>query len=155
MKALVARSCPTLCDPMDCSPPDSSVHGILQARILEWVVVCFSRDLPDPGIEPWSPALQVDSSPSEPSGKPETRRMPSYLLISHGSWYECWGRGIKRDGQGNPRKLACMETIKHSDTKEITDAYKILNAFLQWPFSHQKNIPNNPLWLASVQINVG
>ena len=34
---LVAQSCPTLCNPMDCSPPSSSVHGILQARILEWV----------------------------------------------------------------------------------------------------------------------
>ena len=35
--------CPTLCDPMDCSPPDSSVHGILQARILEWVAMASSR----------------------------------------------------------------------------------------------------------------
>ena len=40
---LVAQSCPTLCDPMDCSPPGSSVHGILQARILEWVAISFSR----------------------------------------------------------------------------------------------------------------
>ena len=40
---LVAQSCPTLCDPMDYSPPDSSVHGILQARILEWAAVSFSR----------------------------------------------------------------------------------------------------------------
>ena len=39
----VAQSCPTLCDPMDCSPPCSSVHGILQARILEWVAISFSR----------------------------------------------------------------------------------------------------------------
>ena len=39
----VAQSCPTLCDPMDCSLPGSSVHGILQARILEWVAVSFSR----------------------------------------------------------------------------------------------------------------
>ena len=39
---LVASPCPTLCDPMDCSPPTSSVHGILQARILEWVAVPFS-----------------------------------------------------------------------------------------------------------------
>ena len=39
----VARSCPTLCDPLDSSPPGSSVHGILQARILEWVTVPFSR----------------------------------------------------------------------------------------------------------------
>ena len=39
----VAQSCPALCDPMDCSPPGSSVHGILQARILEWVAISFSR----------------------------------------------------------------------------------------------------------------
>ena len=50
--SLVTKSWPILCDPMDCSPPGSSVHGILQARILEWVAIFFSRDLPDPGIEP-------------------------------------------------------------------------------------------------------
>ena len=66
-------SCFSLCNPMDCSPPDSSVHGILQARILEWVTIPISRggDLPDPGIEPRSPALQADSLPSEPPGKLE------------------------------------------------------------------------------------
>ena len=37
------KSCPTLCDPMDCSVPGSSVHGICQARILEWVAISFSR----------------------------------------------------------------------------------------------------------------
>ena len=46
-----------LCNPMDCSPPSSSVHGILQARKLEWAAIPFSKDLPDPGIEPESPAL--------------------------------------------------------------------------------------------------
>ena len=40
---LVAQSCPTLWDPMDCNPPGSSLHGILQARILEWVAIPFSR----------------------------------------------------------------------------------------------------------------
>ena len=39
----VAQLCPTLCDPMDCSPPGSSIHGILQARVLEWVAISFSR----------------------------------------------------------------------------------------------------------------
>ena len=39
----VAQSCPTLCDPMDCSLPGFSVHGILQARILEWITISFSR----------------------------------------------------------------------------------------------------------------
>ena len=42
-KVLVTQSCPTLCDPMDCSPPGSSVHGILQARILERVAISFYR----------------------------------------------------------------------------------------------------------------
>ena len=45
---LVAKSCPTLWDPMDCSPQGSFVHGISQARILEWVATCFSRGLPSP-----------------------------------------------------------------------------------------------------------
>ena len=44
-KVLVCQSCPTLCDPMDCSPPGSFVHGILQARMLEWVAMPFSRRL--------------------------------------------------------------------------------------------------------------
>ena len=42
--ALIAQSCPTLCDPMDCSQPGSSVHGLSQARVLEWGAIAFSRD---------------------------------------------------------------------------------------------------------------
>ena len=44
VKVLVVQTCPTLWDPMDCSPPSSSVHGILQIRILEWVAIPFSRE---------------------------------------------------------------------------------------------------------------
>ena len=40
---LVSQSCPPICDPMDCSPPVSSAHGILQARVLEWVDIPFSN----------------------------------------------------------------------------------------------------------------
>ena len=54
-KVLVTQSCLTLYDPMDCSPPDSCAHGILQAGVLEWVVIPFSRGFPNPGIEPGSP----------------------------------------------------------------------------------------------------
>ena len=43
VSVLVAQSCPTLCESMDCSPSGSTVHGILQARVLEWVAVLFSR----------------------------------------------------------------------------------------------------------------
>ena len=70
VKVLVDQLCLTLCDPLDCILLSSSVHRILQARILEWVAIPFSRDLPDPGVEPRSPALQADSLPSEPLGKP-------------------------------------------------------------------------------------
>ena len=56
----VAQSCLTLCNPMDCSLSGSSIHGIFQGRVLEWIAISFSRDLPNPGIEPGSPALQVD-----------------------------------------------------------------------------------------------
>ena len=71
--ALVAQSCLTLCNPMNCSLPGSSVHGILKARILEWLPFSPPGDLPNPEIEPLSPvssALQADSLPTEPPGKP-------------------------------------------------------------------------------------
>ena len=61
---LVTQSCLTFCDPMACSLPGSPVHGILQARILEWVAISFN--LPDPVIETGSPALQANYLLSEP-----------------------------------------------------------------------------------------
>ena len=78
VKVLVCQLRQTLCNSMDCSLPGSSVHGILQSRILEfplqysgnWVPISFSpRDLLNPRIEPRSAALQVDSLSSEPQGK--------------------------------------------------------------------------------------
>ena len=67
----LAQSCLTLCDPLDCSQQDSSVHSISQARILESGLPFPSPgDLSNPGIEPRSPALQAYSLPSEPPGKP-------------------------------------------------------------------------------------
>ena len=65
---LVTQLCPTLCETTDCSPPGSTIHGILQARILECIAISFSRDLSDPGLKPGSPALQADSLLSEPPG---------------------------------------------------------------------------------------
>ena len=53
----VTQSCPTLCDPMDCNPPDASVHGIFQARYWSGLPFPSPGDLPNPGIEPGSPAL--------------------------------------------------------------------------------------------------
>ena len=68
----IAWSYLTLCDPLDCSPPGSSVHGILLARILEWVACPTPEDLSHPGIKPkslWSPASAGEFFTSVPSGK--------------------------------------------------------------------------------------
>ena len=67
MKVKVAESCTTFCDPMD-----YTFHGILQARILEWVAFPFSRRSSQPRDRTlWSLTLQVDSLPTEPQGKPK------------------------------------------------------------------------------------
>ena len=65
----VTQSCPTLCD-----PTDETVHGILQARILQWVPFPFSRRSSQPRNQPGSPALKVGSLPAEPQGKPKVSR---------------------------------------------------------------------------------
>ena len=66
-----AQSCWTLWDPVDCSPQGSSVHGILQARILKSVAMPISRGIfPTQGWNPGSPALQAHTLPAEPPGKP-------------------------------------------------------------------------------------
>ena len=64
-----AQSCPTLCNPMDCSLPGSSVHGIFKLRILEWVALPSPVDLPNPGIKPMTPALEDRFFTLMPSGK--------------------------------------------------------------------------------------
>ena len=70
---LVTQSCLTLCDHMDYSLLGPSVHRILQARILEWIAIPFFRGSSQPRIESQSPALQADSLPSEPPGKPNSQ----------------------------------------------------------------------------------
>ena len=74
-KVLVTQLCLTLCDHMDYNPPGSSILGILQAGILEWVPTPFSKGLPNPEIEPGSPTLELDALPSEPLGKPFVHSM--------------------------------------------------------------------------------
>ena len=80
---MVTQSCPTLCSPMDCSPPNSSVRGVFQARILEWVVISSTRGSSDSGIKsasPVSPAFLADSLPKEPSGKPNELLLSVYCI---------------------------------------------------------------------------
>ena len=66
---------------MDHSPPGSSVHEILQARIPEWVAMPPPGDIPSPGIEPGSPALQADSLPAKPQGKPKNVGVGNLSLL--------------------------------------------------------------------------
>ena len=73
---LVTKSCLTPCDPMDCSSPGSSVPGVSQARILEWVAMPSSRDLFNPGLLHW----HMDSILLA------TRGAQSHLLILKPSW---------------------------------------------------------------------
>ena len=101
----VAQSCPTLSDPMDCTLPGSSVHGIFQARVLKWAAISFSRGTSrprdqtqvscivgrrftvwatreaQPETKSTSSTLQVDSLPFEPPGKPKNTGVGSLFLI--------------------------------------------------------------------------
>ena len=74
-----SESCSVMLDPLQphgifWTILDQPVHGILQARILEWVALPAPGDLPNPGVEPWSPVLQADSLPTELSGKSISRQ---------------------------------------------------------------------------------
>ena len=114
MHAQLLQSCSTLCDPMDCSPPGSSVLGILQARTLEWVSMPSSGDLCHPWIEPASPALQADSLLLSPPGKPQikqhrvthgmkTQILPfgSHTMLLFGSTL-CWRERVASSGDVQP-----------------------------------------------------
>ena len=93
----VAQSCPTLCNHMDCSLPGSSIYGIFQARILEWIAISFSRGSSQPRDRtPY--CRQTDALPSELPGKPPGR-----------SWESGRGMGIKRPLQRAQRsqRLVC------------------------------------------------
>ena len=85
------KYCLTLSNAMNCGLPGSSVHGILQARILEWVAISFPGDLPDPGIEPTSPALAGRFFTTEPAGRPHN---DAYMSL--------YKKSIKCTTQRNP-----------------------------------------------------
>ena len=75
-KVKVSQLCLTLCDPMD-----YTVHGNLQAKILEWVSFPSPGDLPNPGIEPRAPTLQADSLPAESQEEPKNTGVGSLSIL--------------------------------------------------------------------------
>ena len=125
----VAQSCPTLCDPMV-----YIVHGILQARILEWVAFPFSRGSSQPRDRTQVSALQADSLPAEPPGKPREprgqrkisswQRIPSSVPISlhPGQWEECYAflygkRAIKRESDN----WICKQKVFRKECTKINN----------------------------------
>ena len=88
VKLLVAQLCPTLCDPVDCSPPGSSVHGILQTRILEWVAIPFSKGYSQP--RDWTQVFRIVGGlflPSEPLGKPPIAIVLNKICFYHFNYW--------------------------------------------------------------------
>ena len=122
----VAQSCPTLCDPMDCSLPVSSVHGIFQARILEWVTTSFSRGSSPPRDWNWVSRIAgrcftVWATREVRAGSPWGGNAGDLNSIP-GS------RRSPGEGNGNPLQYSCLEnprdggawraTVAESDTTE-------------------------------------
>ena len=111
VQCLVAQLCLTLCDPMDSSPPSSSVHGDSPGKNTAGGLPCPPPGhLPNPAIEPSSPTLRADSSPSEPPGKPKNTGVCSLSLL-HGNFLtqelnrgllHCWQILYQRSYLGRP-----------------------------------------------------
>ena len=103
---------------MDYSPPGSSVHGIFQARTLDELPFPSLEDLPDPGIEPMSPALAGKFFTTEPAGKPEVK------VKRNLGEKEKWGLPSTR-----PANLSCKEP-----------ATQVSSEFIFWPNNRQSEM---------------
>ena len=144
LKVLVTQLCLTLCDPVDCSPP-SSVNGILQARILEWVAIPFCRASSWTRHQTWSPALQADFLPSEPPEKAnnfKTQRLKSYenkqMVLFSG--FSCSGIIVSRAWQ----IFLCLFLSEIANT--LWDWVCLMDcmytvAFMAWPREHFRSLP--------------
>ena len=160
MRVSVAQSRVTPGDPVVSSPPGSSVHGILQARVLDWVPFPFPGIyLSDPGIELRSPALQADSLLSESAGKwseSESCSVVSDFLRPHGL-YSPWNTPGQNTGEGslsllqgifpnqrsNPGLLHCRQIfcqLSHKGSPRILE-------WVAYPFS--RDLPNSGIKLGS------
>ena len=120
VKVEVPQLCPTLCDPMD-----YTAHGILQARILEWVAFPFSRRSSQPGIEPRSPTLWADSLPAEPQGKPIKIEIVCYLIVIN-------------EKEKNIISLICTTIMKKNQTNPNSMTFSKIIGLLSSSFKKKK-----------------
>ena len=110
---------------MEYSPPGSFVHGILQARILEWVAIPFTGDS-NPGIESRSPALQADSLQSEPRGKPTLTRVyvteHSSRMLLESKQCHSWLKTLEKKispAQEKPHEITNAKLEPRSSEKQV------------------------------------
>ena len=138
----VAQLFPTLCDPMD-----YTVHGILQARILEWVAIPFSRGLPNPGIKPRSLVLQTDSLPTELPGKPRNTGVGSLFLLQGNFLTQEWNQGLlhcrrnlhQLSSLGSPSRV---HAINVTDTVDADLDHLAEAAFVRYPPRQNYSFPS-------------
>ena len=125
---------------------DYAVLGILQARILEWVVFPFSRDLPNTGIELRSPALQADSLPAEPQGKPKNTGVGGPSLLqwifptqeSHWRFLHCRWILYQLSYEGSPHKQYTVQ-IKR---KSLSFKFRHMLCYFRTSFYWKKFVQN-------------
>ena len=92
------------CNPMDCSLPSASIHGISQTRILEWVAILFG-DLSNPGIKSPFPALAGRFFTTEPPGKPSKYTTPTFFMAENGRVHMALGKDPAFSGQSKVTEL--------------------------------------------------
>ena len=125
-KSEVAQSCPTLRVPMDCSLPGSSIHGIFQARVLEWGAIAFSgyklNKYKNPS-SPWGNGVGMKIRPPS-SSFPSKYSTPSFVYPSWLAWRRKWQPTpvfLPGDSQGQRSLLGCrLWGCTESDTTEVT-----------------------------------
>ena len=137
----------SFCDSVDHSPPGSSVHGILQARVLEWVPISSSGNLPDPGIEPVSSAWQADSFPLNHQGSPSPCLLvffclPIFCVVQFITPSQYYASVLDRIHY--PRKSSAM---KPSQTAHLTPFLPPTGTFLFFFFNISKQFLNVVLFL--------
>ena len=141
-KGLLTQSCLTLCDPKNYSPPGSSVHGISPARILEWEPFPSPGYLPNAGIKPRSPALQVGSLPAEPPGKPKNSAVGGLSLLQRIFPSQEWNPGLLHCRR-ILYQLSCDHNAHYFLLKSITSSQFI--AIMCMDFL--KNVSDLYLWV--------
>ena len=131
------QSCPHLCDPMDCSPPGSSIHGILQARLLKWVSMPSSRGTSQPRDQIWVSCIAGKFFTTEPLGKP--------LLTSPRLQLWGWGDGLLfyLSSSSPPFLESCFSWTGHwihLCWMDIPDDIWFLGLFFAAPLKTQKSL---------------